>query len=277
MTMPELTYKRFAPSRQLFPFVEHFWLVSAPAEKKPRREILVPNGRPMLLLSFASPSVRIDPITGSRLANSNTLSGITTQPFVIEQSGEARYIGVQFKPYGLAAFLRTERLVNQVMPIEKWLGPSETAGFISQLSSQDFGKSHVKVLDDYLQARLIQVEDSHVQLLESAITSIEKTGGQIKVDETARLLNMNYVTFYRMFRGYLGVTPKQFLNIVRYYTFVGSMLSEHTNNSNALVSSLRGYYDQAHASKEFKKFTGVTPNSFKRMLNNIAKLMYENH
>jgi AraC-like DNA-binding protein len=275
MAMPELTYERFMPSPQLLLYVEHLWLISAPAEKKPRREILIPNGRPMLLLGFASASVRIDPIAEARLPNSNILSGILTRPFIIEQSGEGRYIGVQFKPYGLAAFLRTKRLINQSISIEQWLGQSEATRLMGQLSLQVFGRARVNALDNYLQTRLIHAEDSHIQLLELAITNIEKAGGQGKVDEIARQMNINYATFYRMFRRYLEVTPKQFLNIVRYYTFVGGFLSGHGNDSNALISSMQGYYDQAHAAKEFKRFTGVTPDSFKTTLNNIARLMHQ--
>src|SRR5262245_18454721 len=117
MSMPELTFERYIPTGALALYVEHFWTVRAPGEAIPRREILIPNGRPMLLFSFASPSIRIDPLTGSHFPNSNTLSGIATQPFVIEQSGESLYIGVQFKPYGLAAFQSGNKLVNQVLPI----------------------------------------------------------------------------------------------------------------------------------------------------------------
>lgn len=71
MSMPDVTYERFGPSPKLALYVEHFWIVSAPGEQTPRREVLIPNGRPMLLLTFASPSVRIDPLTGNRFPNSN--------------------------------------------------------------------------------------------------------------------------------------------------------------------------------------------------------------
>lgn len=88
--MPELAFERYIPTDALTLYTEHFWTVSAPGEAAARWEILIPNGRPMLLLSFASPSIRIDPLTGNRLPNSNTLAGIATQPFVIEQSGESQ-------------------------------------------------------------------------------------------------------------------------------------------------------------------------------------------
>ncbi len=97
----------------------------------------------------------------------------------------------------------------------------------------------------------------------------------MNIEELTRQFNMHYTTFYRMFKKHLGLGPKQFLDIVRYYTFVGRLLNNVNNDPIALIAALQGYYDQAHASKEFRQFTGVTPNSFRMTLNNIARLMHQ--
>ena len=275
MSIPDVTFERFGPSPKLALYVEHFWIVSAPGEKTPRREILIPNGRPMLVLSFANPSVRIDPLTGNSLPNSNMLFGIASQPFVIEQCGTSRYIGVQFRPYGLAAFLRGEKLVNQTLSIDEWLGKSRAEALNSSLLACDFGRARVEALDTYLRSIAAEVDGPELQLLGSTIDRIEQAGGQVKVEELAQQLHMHYTTFYRMFKNYVGIGPKLYLDIVRYYTFVGGLLGARPYGSDMLIASLEGYYDQAHASKEFRRFTGVTPNAFRTALNNIAKLMHQ--
>jgi hypothetical protein len=157
MSIPEVTFERFAPSPKLALYIEHFWSASAPLEQTPRREILIPNGRPMLVLSFASPSVRIDPLTGNRLPNSNMLFGIASQPFVIEQCGASRYLGVQFRPYGLAAFLPGDKLVNQALSIDEWLGTSGAQALHSSLLARDFGRERVEALDTYLRSVAAEV------------------------------------------------------------------------------------------------------------------------
>jgi AraC-like DNA-binding protein len=273
MSIPDVTYERFAPSPKLALYVEHFWSVSAPEE--PSREILIPNGRPMLLLTFASPSVRIDSLTGNRFPNSNMLSGIASQPYVIEQSGESRYIGVQFRPYGLAAFLRGDKLVNRALSIDEWLGKSGAEALSSSLLAHDFGQARVEALDTYLCSVAAEVDSSELHLLSSTIDRIEQAGGQVKVEELAQQLHMHHTTFYRMFKNYVGIGPKLYVDIVRYYTFVGNILGHRPSGSDTLIASLEGYYDQAHASKEFRRFTGVTPTSFRTTLNNIAKLMQQ--
>jgi hypothetical protein len=62
---------------------------------------------------------------------------------------------------------------------------------------------------------------------------------------------------------------------VRYFSFVGSLLNNLTRDPQALIAALQGYYDQSHADKEFKRFTGVTPTSFRTTLNNIARMMHQ--
>jgi hypothetical protein len=195
MPIPDVTFERFAPSPKLSLYVEHFWIVSARGENMPRREILIPNGRPMLLLSFASPSVRIDPLTGNRLPNSNMLFGIASQPFVIEQFGESRYIGVQFRPYGLAAFLRGDKLVNQALSIDEWLGKSGADGLNSLLLVPDFGRARVEALETYLGSVAAEVDGSEFQPLISSFDRIEQAGGQVKIEELAQQLHMHYTTF----------------------------------------------------------------------------------
>jgi AraC-like DNA-binding protein len=219
--------------------------------------------------------VRIDPLTGNRFPNSNRLFGIASQPFVIEQCGESRYIGVQFRPYGLAAFLPGDKLVNQALSIDEWLGTSRAEALHSSLLARDFGRAQVEALDTYLRSVAAEVDGPALHLLGSTIERIEQADGQVKVEELAQQVHMHYTTLYRLFKQYVGIGPKLYVDLVRYSTFVGSILGHRPSVSETLTAKLEGYYDQAHASKEFRRFTGVTPTAFRTALNNIAKLMQQ--
>lgn len=182
---------------------------------------------------------------------------------------------MQFKPYGLAAFRSGDKLVNQVLPIEEWLGKAESDVLIKRLQAYTFGGLRVEALEGFLKSIADEVDRSDLELLDAAINNIQQAGGQVKVEELAQHLYMHPATFYRLFKKHLGIAPKQYLDIVRYYTFVGGLLSAHSYDRAALLDLMQGYYDQAHATKEFRRFTGVTPNTFGTALNNIAKLMHQ--
>jgi AraC-like DNA-binding protein len=275
MSLPPVLFERCAPSPRLAVYVEHFWTVSAPGEPTARREILIPNGRPMLVLSFANPSVRIDLHTGNRVPNGDTLFGLATQPFVIEQFGASRYLGVQFRPYGLAAFVHGDKLVNQGLALNAWLGEAGAHALHSSLMAHEFGQARVEALDAYLCSVAADVDGQELQLLSSIIERIEQAGGQVNVEELARQVPMHYTTLYRLFKHYVGIRPKLYVEIVRYFTFVSSLLRDRPQGPEMLMALLEGYYDQAHALKEFRRFTGVTPTVFRTTLNNIAKLMQQ--
>jgi hypothetical protein len=83
-------FQRFEPSNALRLCVEHFWMVRNREHRTPRREILIPNGRPTLLLSLADPGTRIDPLTNSRSENANVLVGPLTRPVVM--AGAVSYL-----------------------------------------------------------------------------------------------------------------------------------------------------------------------------------------
>jgi AraC-like DNA-binding protein len=79
---------------------------------------------------------------------------------------------------------------------------------------------------------------------------------------------------YRLHRSHLGIGPKQYCAIVRYFHFAGDLLAQHHGDSYALLAHLSGYYDQAHAVREFTRFTGASPTTFRRVHNGIARLMH---
>ena len=270
-----LVYRRCAPSPTLAPYVEHYWLVSAPAKQQPQSEILIPNGRPMLLFSFGESSLRIDPLSGERVPNGNTISEITSQPFVIEQLGESSYIGVQIQPYGLSALMPGKRIVNHLTPLDQWLGEAQAAALMSALTAHEFGLARIEIIDTYLQSKLMPLEPELLETLKAAVEAIEKASGELNIEALAQQHHMHYTTFYRLFKKHLGISPKQFLEIVRYYKFVGELLHSVHRDPIAQIAALQGYFDQAHAAKEFRQFTGVTPNTFRTTLNGIATLMHQ--
>jgi len=64
----------------------------------------------------------------------------------------------------------------------------------------------------------------------------------------------------RLFISYVGVTPKKFCKIVRFYDTHKILSKEGIENLSQKVLE-NGYFDQAHFNRDFKKLTGVNPSS----------------
>jgi AraC-like DNA-binding protein len=267
-------YLRFPPEAGERAYVEHLWMVEAPGAEAPRREILIPNGRPTVVVSLGAPGVRHDPLTGASHSNRDMLFGITTRPVVLEQRGPSSYAGAQLTPWGLAALLPGARLVDEILPLERWAGERDHERLRRDLAAQPFGEPRARKLAAFLRERAVPLAPATHAALETAVAAIDSAGGQVTVAELTARLQRSYSSVYRLFKNNLGVGPKQLCEIIRYYRFVGGLLEGANGDSVALLASLNGYYDQAHAARSFQRFTGVSASSFKRLHHGIAQLMH---
>ena len=264
-------YQRFPPPEDLRDLVEHVWLVESPPLPSLRRDILIPNGRPGLAVALANPGTRHDPVTRTEWPNAASVFGIMTRPQVIGQTGASSYAGVEFKPWGIAALGLSSLLVDEVVQFADWVGEGTTYALVDELRAEPFGQSRADRLAAFLSPRLDA--DRALPVVAAAVRVIDEARGRTTVADVAERSGTSYSTLYRMFRQSLGIGPKQYAEIIRYYDFVGGLLGGPAD-AQATLSALHGYYDQAHAARDFKRYTGVSATSFLAVQNGIAALMH---
>jgi AraC-like DNA-binding protein len=94
----------------------------------------------------------------------------------------------------------------------------------------------------------------------STIKDIELTGGNITLDALCSKSKLSSKQLERLFIIHVGLTPKKFTRIVRFF-HIHRKLS-HEGIANLCYKVLQhGYYDQAHFNREYKLLTGLTPTS----------------
>jgi transcriptional regulator GlxA family with amidase domain len=91
-----------------------------------------------------------------------------------------------------------------------------------------------------------------------SVDLINRTKGNITVDCLASEACLSRRQFERIFLAYIGISPKQFLKIVR---FQNAIFINHNSNAKSLtdLALKAGYYDQSHFINEMKELTGYTP------------------
>ncbi|TCC39566.1 AraC family transcriptional regulator [Kribbella sindirgiensis] len=250
--------------------VDHVWLVESAPLPRLRQEILIPNGRPGLAVALGEPGTRHDPVTQVEWPNAASVFGVMTRPQVLGQVGTSSYAGVEFTPWGLASFGLTA-LVDEVQPLGDWAGADAVAGLVTELRAVPFGAKRAERLAGFLAVRLTTTVAPPVVI--EAVRAIDELGGQVAVAEVVRRCGTSYSTLYRLFRRSIGIGPKRYAEIIRYYHFVGGLLGGPADAA-ATLSALHGYYDQAHAARDFKRYTGVSATTFLAVQNGIAALMH---
>lgn len=262
-------YQRFSPPDDLRDVIEHVWLVESAPVRALRQEILIPNGRPGLAVALADPGTRHDPVTGTEWPNAASVFGIMTRPQVIGQVGRSSYAGVEFTPWGTTA-LGLPSLVDEVLVLADWVGSGAVAALVEDLRAEPFGPNRADRLTRFLASR---ATTSAPEIVADAVRAIDELRGRATVTEIVQRCGTSYSTLYRVFRQGVGIGPKQYAELIRYYHFVGGLLGGPADAA-ATLSALHGYYDQAHAARDFKRYTGVSATSFLAVHDGIAALMH---
>lgn len=266
-----MQYQTFPPPPDLSDIVEHLWAVDNPMPLDAHREILIPNGRPTLLVCLADPGVRRTD-TGFGMPNASNIAGPMTHPVVLEQSGLSRYAAAQLHPWGLAA-LGTGPLIDATADLGPLAGEAVLGATIAACASAPFGPDRALPVADLLRRLRTPLAPARREAIARAVEHVDAAHGAIGVEDLADATGRGYDALYRLFKAMTGLSPKQYIAIMRYFHFSGELLKDGYG-SVALLANMQGYYDQAHATREFRRFTGISQTRFKKRLNGIARLMH---
>jgi len=96
-------------------------------------------------------------------------------------------------------------------------------------------------------------------VVRKAVAQIVTCKGDTAIDHIAQTLHVSMRQLQRLFGRHVGVSPKKFANIVRFFHMFKTLIKTGTGDLAQKAYEL-GYCDQAHFNREFKKFSGLTPN-----------------
>lgn len=179
------------------------------------------------------------------------------------------YFGIRFMPGVLPSNLkvRMEDLVEQELDLEDILTNKNLSRRIEEKS--DWRECIRLYVEDYLhslQSTHFSAEDkNHIRLFEYIKEQIVSNMGNIRVKELAE--NAGYSARYinMLFRQYIGISPKTFSEIIK-FQYAVQLIDAHQEDRLTKIGLDIGYFDQAHFIKEFKKYSMVTPNEYRKML-----------
>ncbi|MBD2705358.1 AraC family transcriptional regulator [Spirosoma sp. BT702] len=178
------------------------------------------------------------------------------------QLAQQEYImfDVSFQPGILAKFLRHDlgEFVNQNTDAEAVIG-REIRSVNDQLANADTYQEMVNIIEHYLWKRIQQVQMTLLPL-DKASRWIIPNVSNWSLERWADNSCLSISQFERKFREQVGVSPKLFTRIIRFDN--AFRLKEANPHLDWLSVALQtGYHDYQHLVKDFKQFSGDTPNT----------------
>jgi AraC-like DNA-binding protein len=257
----QASYREYAPSEKLRPFVECFWS-REPGETlepaSPSVHRVLPDGCIDVVLGFSG---RADE------PESAMAVGTMTRALVLDGGAWPEcFVGVRFRPGKAAAFLTVpaNELTDLRVPIDDlWIDAGEVR---DALSARAGSVERLRALERVLAARVSPSVVSDQHDVDEAIRRIVDAGGSLGITRLAPALGVTRQHLARRFSQLVGVSPKTFARVVR----LGRVIERaravppgEAINWSALALDV-GYYDQSHLVDEFKELTGVSPTVWHR-------------
>jgi transcriptional regulator GlxA family with amidase domain len=112
--------------------------------------------------------------------------------------------------------------------------------------------------------------------LKFALKMLAVGGNGALVEAVSRELGFSQRRFIQMFSSHVGLTPKVFYRVLRFQR--ARVLAEKLEAPAwAELAVACGYFDQSHLIKDFKEFSGSTPNTYSVQQHHKDARLKDNH
>lgn len=237
---------RMPPSDDLAELVERYWLV--------RWDL--PEGRRVPVRLLPHPCVNLV-FDGGQL----TVAGVGRGVFTYECAGRGRVFGVKFRPGGFRPFLRepVAHLTGQVRPLAA-LWDTDADRFAADLAGSADLADLVAVAERHLRAHWPPA-DPQVAPIGRIVHALLHDRSITRVDDVTARFGRSARSLQRIFREYVGVSPKWVLRRYRLHE-AAARLADGAGGSWAQVAVELGYCDQSHFIRDFTRAVGMTPSAY---------------
>jgi len=245
----------FLPCDILKPFIKSF--VISEVEKESTYEVLPDTGL-VIGFQFKGRLHKIENNKSASLAVSG-ITGLTDHSSTFRNSDNIGTVLVFFREGGASQFFRQplHELFRESVSLDNFMLRSELLFLEEELAEAKSDDKRISAVERFLIARMKNTEPDKLVL--AALALIHKSKGNIWISELMDQLHISQSPLEKRFRQAVGTSPKKFASIVRFkYVVTGY----NPRSSLTELGYEAGFYDQAHFIKEFKTFTGETPEKF---------------
>jgi AraC-like DNA-binding protein len=255
------------PSPVLRPFVRLLWAMDESTGSGPiaaAREHVLPTGAMHLVFRLSDHPLRLyqdaEDTTG-RIVGREVVGGARAGFYIRDVTEPVSSVGVQLLPgaaellFGVPAGELAERHTRLDDLWGRAAGEArerlEEAGSLSR---------RLEILESLLLARLPAVRGLHPAVAQALEQFLPTTD----VREVVRASGYSHRHFIGLFRDAVGLAPKAYARVLRFQNVLQRFTSDP--RSPWVETAIdAGYSDQPHFTREFRDFTGLTPEQYRKV------------
>lgn len=253
-----MPYQEFELPEALQDAIKCSWHASIEFGEIPSSFEILPDGYAEIVFHFGS-ACSISTADGWQPLPSPFLMGLLNQPVLLHAQNRLEVIGIRCYPWTVFELLGLpsgqggmrvfEHPIAQLQaPLAKWMQAGKVAEALAEVTRY------------FLQAKMGIATDG---LLAKAGVAMSEANGTLPVSQVAAAAHATVRTLERKFKQAAGYTVKDVSGLMRIEQ-ARNHLWLHPAASLAGLAQELGYADQAHLSREFKRYSGTTPAAFAR-------------
>lgn len=247
-----------APHPALRPYVrEYFGGSEETFQPILRREL--PTEIAPLIINFGPPFRIFNPADPSRYQQvTSFVTGAFDSFVVVGTTGAYACIQVNFTLLGMRLFLQRplHELTNRVVSLDDMFG-GHADRLVSELYEAPSWAARFDIVDREILKRLADLS-APAPSVQWAWRRMLRSGGQVVISDLAREIGWSHKHFVSRFTEEIGLTPKVMARILRFGR-AANLLETSERGQLAQIALECGYYDQAHFTRDFRAFAGVSP------------------
>ncbi|WP_102346063.1 helix-turn-helix domain-containing protein [Bacillus sp. Marseille-P3661] len=171
-----------------------------------------------------------------------------------------KHFGIRLLPeYGIK--LPDEPVIDDHIPFSSFLKQEH---LMEQMLTDNSFHNCINLFNRFIQSDYFAVRDVP-EFIQYSIQQSYLTRGNIEINHLAEKTGYTVQYFRKKFEQYTGMTPKLFNRIIRFQNSLNRILDK--NGDLLDIVEEFGFYDQAHLTREFRKFNYLTPLQVKRSIN----------
>lgn len=193
------------------------------------------------------------------------VSGVRTRPITIPSGRGSRMLVIAFRKGKAFPFypLPMNDLNDFVIEADLIFGKSILDLREQLLASSSTGQMFL-LTETFLLTRAgynVLQADSFSKCIDYAVTQIIKYPNQFCLEKLSDEIGYSQKHFIHLFKAQVGLTPKQYMKILRFQKTILEIESTSIHDWTFLARQ-NGFYDQSHFIHDFKGFSGFTPNEY---------------
>lgn len=242
-----MNYKKIKPCKELEPFIHFYWELKG-NEIESRWERVFPDGCAGVLTNLGNTCLTDNGSVSIEFGKTYVVGAMNSfkDSFI---DNDTHLLGVCLKPATFANFYSyasQNELTNGTIEFEK-------------SNSFNVDKTLVNTFNyfDYFFSERIKSKNNQLQ---SVVNDIHSTNGQISIVELSKRNFTTVRQLERNFKKYIGLSPKEYSNIIRFQNALSIIKNSNQNRSLLDIAFECGYYDHSHLTNEIKRNTGLSPS-----------------